>query len=141
MRRRETSSSTSERMQTRHSLIQQEMDRWMREDSCPDANAEQLLAVPSHDSFHRLEAQIAALTTETASLKQQLQNQTQHRGSPSQGKENGPPPDRRSATSGLRNFECWWCQRRGHVEARCPSKRQYQQRRRGQREEQHQGNF
>ena len=41
----------------------------MREDSCPDTTAEQLQAVPSHDSLHRLETQIAALSTETASLR------------------------------------------------------------------------
>ncbi len=121
--------------------VTREALRWMREDSCPDTTAEQLQAVPSHDSLHRLETQIAALSTETASLKQQLQHQSHYRASPSQGNEAGPPPDRRPVTSGLRNLECWWCQRRGHVEARCPSKRQYQQRRRGQREEQLQGNF
>ena len=121
--------------------VTREALRWMREDSCPDTTAEQLQAVASNDSLHRLEAQIAALSTETASLKQQLQHQGHYRASPSQGNEAGPPPDRRPVTSGLLNLECWWYQRRSHVEARCPSKRQYQQRRRGQREEQLQGNF
>ena len=69
--------------------VTREALRWMREDSCPDTTAEQLQAVASHDSLHRLEAQIAALSTETASLKQQLQHQGHYRASPSQGNEAG----------------------------------------------------
>ena len=74
--------------------VTREALRWMREDSCPDFTAEQLQAVPRNDSLHRLETQIAALSTETASLKQQLQHQSHYRASPSQGNEAGPPPDR-----------------------------------------------
>ena len=42
--------------------------RWMMEDSCLDTATEQL-AVPNHDGLQRLETQIAALLTETASLR------------------------------------------------------------------------
>ena len=86
--------------------VTREALRWMREDSCPDTTADQLQAVASNDSLHRLETQIAALSTETASLKQQLQHQGHYRASTSQGNEAGPPPDRRPVTSGLRNLEC-----------------------------------
>ena len=54
---------------------------WMREDSCPDTTNQQL-AVPNHDDLQRLEAQITALTTETASLKQQLRLQIRPRSTP-----------------------------------------------------------
>ena len=46
-----------------------------------------------------LEAQIAAPSTETASLKQQLQHHGHYRASPNQGNVAGPPPDRRPVTA------------------------------------------
>ena len=53
----------------------------MREDSCPDTTTEQL-AVPNPNGLRRLETQIAALITETASLKQQLRQQSDSKATP-----------------------------------------------------------
>ena len=119
--------------------------RWMREDSCLETTTEQL-AVPNHDGRQRLETQIAALLTKTATVKQQLGRQSDSKTIPDQRHNPGSASDSRPThNGGPRDLDCGWCQRRGHTESQCRAKRRYQQRygvpQRRHPQERPQGNF
>lgn len=100
---------------------------WMREDSCPDTTTE-LLVVPNHDGLKRLETHIAALSTETASLKQQFRQQSDSKATPDQCHIHGSSSDSTPThNGGPRNLDCSWCQRRGLTESHCRAKQRFQQ--------------
>ncbi|KAK7103788.1 hypothetical protein V1264_018620 [Littorina saxatilis] len=110
--------------------VTSEAMRWMREDSPAEATAEQVFAAPD-PSIARLEARIAALTTETESLKLQLASQ--------------PPPAAPTYHHHQQQNhqpQCNWCGRVGHRESDCFQKQRYhnkqRHRPRPQQQQQHQ---
>ena len=110
-----------------YSDVKKEALRWMREDSCPDTTTE-LLVVPNHDGLKRLETHIAALSTETASLKQQFRQQSDSKATPDQCHIHGSSSDSTPThNDGPRNLDCSWCQRRGLTESHCRAKQRFQQ--------------
>ena len=133
----------------------EEAQRWMREDDDTAVTQQQVLPDPS---LARLESQLAALTTETASLKQSLQEQKalvqaqttvpqtphqpglQRHGFTSMPHQHGAPSHQFNAPPGPHQQDpstpqnqrsrCWWCQRPGHREAECRAKQEYHRKRR-----------
>lgn len=115
-----------------------EAQRWMREDGGPEMAIEQATTMDP-DAIHRLEAQVAALTTENVAIKRQLDEQHaatvpknwyphspgQH--APRQTNQQFKGRDLHGPRQ--QNLTCWWCQRQGHREAECRAKQTYQQRR------------
>ena len=125
-----------ERPESTFTAAKTEALRWMREDSNTDATSEQLTSV-NNAVLTRMEAQLSALTTETTSLKQQLQGQRRHASQPSQaprGNQRGLSAGnhRNGGFGGRHNrhptVECCWCRRPGHNEGECYAKQRYQQR-------------
>ncbi|KAL8565852.1 hypothetical protein ACOMHN_057278 [Nucella lapillus] len=114
-----------------------EAQRWMREDGDADVAVQQTSAVDP-GALQRLEAQVAALSSENTAIKQQLQDQrrpasvTSHRPPRQSGPRVQPIvqwPWGRNSNGPQRDLTCWWCQRQGHREADCPAKQAYQRRR------------
>ena len=97
-----------------YSDVKKEALRWMREDSCPDTTTEQLV-VPNHDGLKRLKTQTAALLMETASLKQELRQQSDSKATPDQCHIHCSSNSTPTHNGGPRNLDCSWCQRRGHT--------------------------
>ncbi|XP_070182311.1 uncharacterized protein [Littorina saxatilis] len=113
-----------EREDADFTAVRAEALRWMREDADCDVRSEQVTATPARSSeVDELRHQVAELVKQTAALRTEL-NQRPAYPEPSQNHPSHFSVNHPSHQLPASRPRCWLCSKYGHLQARCPLKRQ-----------------